>query len=41
MRDREDTPWYPNMKLYRQQRPDDWDEVLDRVADDLQREFPR
>ena len=39
MRDRNDTPWYPNVKLYRQQRADDWDEVLDRVAADLRREF--
>ena len=39
MRDREDTPWYPSMKLYRQTRADDWDEVLDRVASALRREF--
>jgi tetratricopeptide (TPR) repeat protein len=39
MRDREDTPWYPNLKLYRQKVPGDWDEVLDRVASDLRREF--
>ena len=39
MRDREDTPWYPNVKLYRQKQPGDWDEVLDRVGNDLRREF--
>ena len=39
MRDREDTPWYPNVKLYRQKSADDWGEVLDRVASDLRREF--
>ena len=39
MRGREDTPWYPNMKLYRQRTAGDWDEVLDRVAADLRREL--
>jgi tetratricopeptide (TPR) repeat protein len=27
-----DTPWYPTMRLYRQARLDDWDEVFGRVA---------
>ncbi len=40
MRDREDTPWYQNMKLYRQKAPGDWNEVFARLAADLQREFP-
>jgi tetratricopeptide (TPR) repeat protein len=40
MRDREDTPWYPTMKLYRQKAARDWDEVFARIAVDLQREFP-
>lgn len=39
MRERTDTPWYPNMKLYRQKRPDNWDAVLDQVSADLRREF--
>jgi Flp pilus assembly protein TadD len=39
MRDREDTPWYPTMKLYRQKAPGDWNEVFARIAADLQREF--
>lgn len=29
---REDSPWYPKTRLFRQRRPGDWDEVLDRVA---------
>jgi tetratricopeptide (TPR) repeat protein len=29
---REDTPWYPTMRLFRQQRLDDWDEVFERIA---------
>ena len=35
--DREDTPWYPNTRLFRQQTAGDWAEVLGRVANDLQR----
>jgi tetratricopeptide (TPR) repeat protein len=34
--DREDTPWYPTMKLFRQQRPGDWQSVFRRVAETLQ-----
>lgn len=30
--DREDTPWYPTMRLFRQARAGDWDGVLARVA---------
>jgi hypothetical protein len=30
--DREDTPWYPTMRLFRQQTPEDWDEVVGRIA---------
>jgi tetratricopeptide (TPR) repeat protein len=33
--DRDDTPWYPTMKLYRQPTPNDWPAVLTRVAADL------
>ncbi|MFD2234773.1 tetratricopeptide repeat protein [Phaeospirillum tilakii] len=29
---REDSPWYPSMRLFRQSEPGDWDEVFDRVA---------
>lgn len=32
---REDTPWYPTMKLLRQPVPGDWDSVFARVAADL------
>jgi hypothetical protein len=39
MHDREDTPWYPSMKLYRQKTAGDWNEVFARVAADLQREL--
>lgn len=30
--DREDSPWYPSMRLFRQKARDDWGEVFDRVA---------
>jgi tetratricopeptide (TPR) repeat protein len=32
LRDREDTPWYPSMRLFRQRRHGDWAEVFARVA---------
>jgi tetratricopeptide (TPR) repeat protein len=32
MLDRQDTPWYPTMRLFRQQTRGDWDEVVERVA---------
>lgn len=32
MLEREDSPWYPSMRLFRQRRDGDWDEVIDRVA---------
>ena len=32
MRDRQDSPWYPSMRLFRQSRPNDWAEVMDRVT---------
>ena len=35
--DREDTPWYPNTRLFRQQTASDWAEVIGRVANELQR----
>ncbi|MBW1783334.1 MAG: tetratricopeptide repeat protein [Deltaproteobacteria bacterium] len=28
----DDTPWYPTMRLYRQKRPGDWQEVIGRVT---------
>jgi tetratricopeptide (TPR) repeat protein len=32
LRDREDTPWYPTMRLFRQRRPREWDDPLMRLS---------
>ncbi len=32
---RPDTPWYPNMKLFRQSEPGDWDSVMNTVTSEL------
>jgi tetratricopeptide (TPR) repeat protein len=34
----ETTPWYPKMRLFRQRRAGDWDEVFGRMAEELQAE---
>jgi tetratricopeptide (TPR) repeat protein len=33
--DRSDSPWYPTVKLYRQEKPGAWDDVVRRVKIDL------
>jgi tetratricopeptide (TPR) repeat protein len=35
LRDREDTPWYPTMRLFRQCTPLMWDDVIARVSAEL------
>ena len=35
MLDRDDSPWYPTMRLFRQQRRGDWSAVLERVREAL------
>jgi hypothetical protein len=35
--DREDCPWYPGMRLFRQPAPEDWGSVVARMAGELRR----
>ncbi len=32
LRDRDDSPWYPTMRLFRQRKLNDWDDVFERIA---------
>jgi hypothetical protein len=32
MHDRADSPWYPTLRLFRQQQPGDWALVIERVV---------
>ncbi|HYA66688.1 MAG TPA: glycosyltransferase, partial [Burkholderiaceae bacterium] len=35
MQDREDSPWYPTARLFRQTTPGDWEDVITRVHREL------
>jgi hypothetical protein len=37
--DREDSPWYPSVRLFRQQRPGDWDGPLEKLRTSLASEL--
>lgn len=39
--DREDSPWYPSMRLFRQATPGDWKGVFQRIADALANTMPQ
>ena len=34
---RNDTPWYPNMRLFRQPVPGDWNSVIEVIANELEK----
>lgn len=36
--DREDSPWYPTMRLFRQRRAGDWEDVFKRIARELEKQ---
>ena len=36
LRGRDDTPWYPTLRLFRQPKPREWDSVFDRVRSAVQ-----
>jgi hypothetical protein len=36
MNNREDSPWYPTMRLFRQERPGEWEGVIGRVVAELE-----
>ena len=38
--DRDDTPWYPTMRLFRQRGAGNWSEVFERIAATLQKKLP-
>jgi tetratricopeptide (TPR) repeat protein len=38
--DRSDSPWYPTMRLFRQQKPADWTGVFDEIKSALLRRLP-
>jgi hypothetical protein len=35
MMGRDDSPWYPTLRLYRQPKPGDWDSVIRQIVKDL------
>ena len=37
MQRREDSPWYPTLRLFRQRRSDDWQDVFARIAEEVQK----
>lgn len=37
MLNREDSPWYPSVRLFRQPKPGDWESVFKRIKDELSR----
>jgi Flp pilus assembly protein TadD len=40
LRDREDSPWYPTMRLFRQNQLGHWPPVFERMADEIEKLLP-
>jgi hypothetical protein len=41
MENRDNSPWYPTMRLFRQVQPGDWASVIETVTTELRRRFPQ
>jgi Tfp pilus assembly protein PilF len=41
MLERDDSPWYPTMRLFRQTSPGDWDTVFERMSRALSQDLPQ
>ncbi len=41
LRDRDDSPWYPSMRLYRQTRAGDWQGVFATIAKEMEKRASR
>lgn len=39
--DREDTPWYPTMRLFRPTRPNQWVEMIAKIKDQMRKSSPK
>ena len=39
MRGRDDSPWYPTMRIFRQAEPNAWERVVEEVADEVRKMF--
>ncbi|MFP3556549.1 tetratricopeptide repeat protein [Paraburkholderia sp. SIMBA_049] len=39
LRERDDSPWYPSVRLFRQTTPGDWGDVIERVAIALKKQY--
>ncbi len=37
LQDRDDSPWYPSLRLFRMGRQGDWEELLARVVEELKK----
>jgi hypothetical protein len=37
LREREDSPWYPTMRLFRQRNQGEWATVIDEIEHELKR----
>ena len=40
LRDRDDSPWYPAVRLFTQSQRGNWAEVLERVEEELKQRYP-